>query len=227
MNPAILHTPFHEQGSPEWKRERAGCATASCFIDVMGSKAARQAYIDQLVCERITGEPKADVFSYSMQWGKDCEPGARALYQLLTGNTAVQVGFVKHPTLPWVGASPDSLVGIEGGLEIKSPYLSEIHLRTWLEGMPREHKPQVQGVMWVCELEWIDFISFDPRQPEHLRLYIERIARDDEYIAKLAAATRELLAEVKVQERKLHELGRALQARFGDPANQPIEGAAA
>ncbi|MGZ8317561.1 MAG: lambda exonuclease family protein [Telluria sp.] len=217
-----MQMTFHEQHTPEWKRERCGHATASRFYDVLGTKSGRQSYLEQLVCERVTGEPKPEAFSHSMDWGHTCEEPAKQLYQLLTGETVQRAGFVKHPTLPWVGASPDGLIGDDGGIEVKCPYNSEIHLRTWLEGMPVEHKAQVQGVMWVCERDWIDFISFDPRQPEHLRLYVERIHRDEQFIQTLAEENRKLLIEVALQVKKLHQLGKDAMARYGLSANDTI-----
>lgn len=222
-----MDTIIHEQGTREWKQERAGHATASRFFDVLGAKLPRQAYIDQLACERLTGEPKPEAFSHSMQWGHECEPAAKALYQLLTGEIVQRCGFIRHPDVPWVGASPDGLVGLDGGVEVKCPYNSEIHLRTWLIGMPPEHMPQVQGEMWVTGRQWIDFLSFDPRQPKHLRLYVQRIARNEQYIRDLAEKTATLLAEVKIQVNKLNELGNAAMQKYGMSANDILQGEAA
>jgi len=60
-----------------------------------------------------------------------------------------------------------------------------------------DHMPQVQGNIWVNGLDWIDFISYDPRAPEDFRLYVQRIMREDKYILALESHVVQFLAEVK------------------------------
>jgi predicted phage-related endonuclease len=192
-----------DQGSESWLRERAGHATASCFADILAvSKKgeplkAREDYLMRLVCQRITGEPEQSITSYSLKWGTDAEAFARKEYELQTGSIVQEIGFKKHPTLAWVGASSDGLVGKNGGLEIKSPYNSSVHLKTIDLGMPEDHIPQVQGGIWVLELDWIDFISYDPRMPPDLKIYIQRIYRDQKYIDSLQIGVLRFLDEVQ------------------------------
>ncbi len=188
-----------EQGTEAWRAARAGYATASCFKDIMGSIAASAAYSDMLVTERLYGEPSPEVHARALQWGKEAEAYARMAYTMQSGNLVREVGFAHHPTIAMVGASSDGLVGNEGGIEVKSPHDPKVHMRTWRDGMPKDHMPQVQGGMWVIGLRWIDFISYDPRAPEHLQVYIERIVRDDVYIGRLEVAVRAFLAKVAVQ----------------------------
>ena len=182
------------QGGADWLRERAGHATASCFADILATGRngqplkARDDYLMRLVVERITGEPVVAPASFAMQWGTEAEPYARAAYEVETGATVREVGFIKHPKHKWIGASLDGRVGQMGATEYKCPHNSAIHLLTWELGMPEHHKPQVQGQIWVAELDWVDFCSFDPRMQtgaEHLKLYVQRIYRDDKYIAEL------------------------------------------
>lgn len=195
------------QGSTNWLRDRAGHATASRFCDILAvSKKdgkplkARDDYLMELVVEQITGEPIESASSFAMKWGTDAEPYARAQYEADTGSMVREVGFAKHPTIEWVGASSDGLVGASGGIEIKCPFNSAIHLQTWADGMPEHHKPQVYGQMWVLGLDWIDFCSYDPRMQNggaHLKLYRQRIMRDDAYIADLEKQVQTFLAEVQ------------------------------
>lgn len=195
-----------DQGSTDWLRERAGHATASCFADILAvSKRdgkplkAREDYLMRLVVERITGEPTESPSSFAMTWGTDAEPYARAEYELQTGSIVKEIGFVKHPVISWVGASSDGLVGASGGIEIKCPHNSAIHLATWRDGMPEHHAPQVQGQMWVLGLDWIDFCSYDPRMQngaEHLKLYRQRIERDENFIADMEIQILSFLSNV-------------------------------
>lgn len=198
-----------DQGSAAWLRQRAGCATASRFADILAiSKRdgkplkARDDYLMALVAERVTGEPTASASSFAMSWGTDAEPFARAEYEITTGNLVHEVGFVKHPSHIWVGASSDGLVGSKGGIEIKCPYNSAIHLQTWTDGMPEHHLPQVQGQMWTLDLDWIDFCSYDPRMQNgaaHLKLFKQRVMRDNTYIRDLEYKVLTFLAEVQIK----------------------------
>jgi putative phage-type endonuclease len=196
------------QGGADWLRDRAGHATASCFADILATGRngqplkAREDYLLRLVVERITGEPVITPSSFAMQWGTEAEPYARAAYEEETGAIVREVGFAKHPAHAWIGASSDGLVGEKGGIEIKSPHNSAIHLLTWETGMPEHHMPQVQGQMWVLGLDWIDFCSYDPRMQtgaEHLKLYRERIERNDAYIAQMEKDVLAFLAQVQAK----------------------------
>ena len=103
-------------------------------------------------------------------------------------------------------ALPIWIVDLEGGIEIKVPN-STTHLETLLNGMSEDHLPQVQGAMWITGYDWWDFVSFDPRMPENLQCYVQRIKRDDKYIENLAAQVKAFSDEademiVKLMERK-------------------------
>ena len=179
------------QGSPEWFAERCGFATASRFKDVLakiktGEAATRRNYRAQLVCERLTGKAAESFTNAAMEWGTAHEPEARMQYEAMRGSIVQEVGFIKHPAIPFCGASPDGLVDDAGMVEIKCPNTAT-HIDTLLSGMSPDHMPQVQGQMWVCGRQWVDFISYDPRLPEKLQLHIQRVERDEKYIKAMEA----------------------------------------
>lgn len=197
------------QQSAEWFAARCGRATASRFDDVMakiktGEAAGRRNYRAQLVCERLTGIPAESYTNAAMQWGIDTEPQARAAYEALTGNMVQEVAFVPHPEL-MAGASPDGLIDLDGGLEIKCPNTAQ-HIEALLKGMPPEHIPQIQGGLWLTGRKWWHFVSFDPRMPEKLQLYIQKIERDSHYIAALELEVRRFLGEVDELVRQLERI---------------------
>ncbi len=198
------------QGTAEWFKERAGKVTASRFVDVMaklknGNPAkARTDYVWELVIERLTGSTVDHFASAAMQWGTDQEANARMRYEAQTGAMVEEVGFVPHATMKNVGGSPDGLIGVDGGVEFKCPFNSAVHLQTFLNGMPEEHIPQTQGLIWITGREWWDFGSYDPRLPEPFDLYVQRVERDDDYIVKLADEVDSVLADVA---KTLVELG--------------------
>jgi hypothetical protein len=200
-----------EQGSAAWLYERCGFVTASRFRDVIGkgSKGAylagRATYMWEVVIERLTGQPADHFTSSAMLHGAETEPLARMAYEAHAGAFVDEVGFIKHPTIAMCGGSPDGTVEDDGGIEIKCPFNSAVHLQTILNGMPAEHMAQVQGVMWITDAEWCDFISFDPRMPDDLKLYVQRIERDDEFISLLEAEILVFDGEVTALVEKLRE----------------------
>jgi hypothetical protein len=189
-----------EQRLAEWFQARLGRATASRFKDVMarlksGEPAqARSDYLIEVAAERLTGMPTEHPVNKFMQWGTDMEPAAREAYCQRTALIVDEVGFIPHASL-MAGCSPDGIIDIEGVLEIKCP-TSNTHIETMSNGMPARHQAQVQGAMWILGAEWADFVSYDPRMPPGLQLYIQRIERNDIFITKLASEVEIFLAEV-------------------------------
>ena len=184
-----------EQRSKEWFAARCGMITASRFKDVLaktksGPAATRESYKWQLVAERLTGEVGESYQNTAMRWGTETESQARAAYEWETGNEVEEVGFLVATNSDddelSRGCSPDGLIDLFGGLEIKCPYNSAIHLKTVESGeMPAEHKAQVQGCLIITERDWWDYVSFDPRMPEKLKLFVVPVLRDEDYIKEL------------------------------------------
>lgn len=190
------------QGSPEWKALRCGRVTASRVADVIaktksGYSASRANYMAELVCERLTGTAAEGFTNAAMQWGTEKEPDARNLYEFMAGVEVEQVGFVHHPSIPMAGASPDGLVGAKGGLEIKCPNTAT-HIDTLLSGtVPGKYLTQIQWQM-ACDpaRDWTDFVSFDPRMPGNMQIFIKRVPRDGIAIVQMEQEVRAFLAEL-------------------------------
>lgn len=197
-----------EQGSPEWFAERLGKVTASRVADVIaktktGPAASRANYMAQLVCERLTGEAAESFTSKEMQWGTDQEPNARSAYEFRTDETVELVGFVPHPAIDDSGASPDGLVAADGLVEIKCPNTAT-HIETLLgRSVPGKYITQIQWQLACTGRQWCDYVSFDPRMPESMSLFIARVDRDQAMIADLEKQVREFLAEL---DRKVSDL---------------------
>ena len=179
-----------EQGSPEWKQARAGLVTTSRCPDVIattkkGEAAKRADYRAELICEILTGQPYPHFVSKEMQWGTDQEPFARAAYELQYDVLVETCGFIVHPRIKRFGSSPDFLVGAEGMGQIKCP-ATKTHLE-WMMGgiVPIEHRAQMLGEMSCTGRIWSDFVSFDPRLPEHLQLFVRRFPREEKFIISL------------------------------------------
>jgi hypothetical protein len=186
-----------EQGSPEWFAARLGVPTASEFATVMrkkgkaedGTSKERRTYLYKLAGERLTGEPMDSYSNANMERGKIMEDEARVQYEFTREVELQRVGFVRNGDK---GCSPDSLVGNDGGLEIKTA-LPHIQIdRLLRDELPAEHVAQVQGNMWVCEREVWDFASYWPKLP----LFVKTVRRDEKYIKEMAAAVAQFNEEL-------------------------------
>lgn len=177
-----------DQGSADWFEARAGLPTASEFATVMakgkdgGASVTRARYMRKLAGEILTGEPDPDTYTNThMERGKAMEDEARNLYAYLKNLEPQRVGFIRNGQK---GASPDALVDVDGGLELKSASREVQIERLQRDALPPEHKAQVLGNIWVCEREWWDFVSYCPKLPP----LIIRVPRDDIYIRQISAA---------------------------------------
>ena len=198
-----------EQGSNKWLLARLGRPTASRFGDIVtttgkpSKAAARDKYLWQLVGERLTGRTTEHFESDAMRRGTALEPIARDWYSMQTGNKVEQIGFV-YALDGRTGGSPDGLIGDDGAIEIKALLLHNHIAAIADDELCSAHYMQAQGVMWVTDRRWLDFVHFTDAQGVPSR-YL-RIERDD----KLTAALEEHIgafcddldaAEAKIRER--------------------------
>ena len=188
-----------EQGTESWLRERLGFCTGSRVSDALAKKgtATRENYLWQLVAERLTGQVQESFTNAAMIRGTEQEPIARAAYEANSGHFVDQIGFVKHPSLEWFGASPDGLVGQEGLVEIKNPNTST-HLQYRKSGQPpAKYRYQMMAQLACTGRKWCDFVSFDSRLPESKQLFVVRFEPDAKDIEAMLEAVQEFLDEVK------------------------------
>ena len=207
-----------EQGSAEWFTARCGCVTASRVDDATrklkngGESATRQSYKLELLAEILTGRVLEHYVSRAMDFGVENEPLARASYELTKGVEVEQIGYVFHPKIKRSGASPDGLVGEDGLIEVKCPNTTT-HLAYLLaEQVPSEYRPQMNWQMACTGRQWCDFVSYDPRLPNDLGLFIVRFERDEKVIAEIEREVEKFLAEVnEMAERLLKHKGDGIE----------------
>jgi putative phage-type endonuclease len=200
-----------EQRTTEWHNARLGKVTASRVADVIaktktGYGASRANLMADLIVERLTGQPASTFSNAHMEWGTEQEPRARAAYSARIGELVEEVGFVDHPSVANSGASPDGLVGDDGLVEFKCP-ATATHLDTLLaQSVPAKYIAQMQWQMACTGRKYCDFCSYDPRLPEHLRMFVQRVERDDEYIKMLEAEVTKFLAELDEKLKQLEKV---------------------
>lgn len=172
-----------------------------------GEAASRRDLRMQLALERITGVPQEDSYvSKEMQRGIDLEPIALGEYEAITGTLVQQCGFVSMVGV-MAGCSLDGYVGdFDGIVELKCPksatHLEYIRSRT----IPSEYHGQLTHNMWVTDAKWAEFVSYDDRFPEHLRLYRCRVTREEMRVSEYEQAALRFLAEVVVDVKEIESL---------------------
>jgi len=174
----------YEQGSQAWLDSRLGCPSGSGFDKLVTStgkpSTSAEGYINQLIAEKLIGRSTEVKVTEWMQRGTELEPLARNFYELASGNEVQEIGFCKADELE-TGVSPDGLIAGDGALEIKCPS-PQVHV-SYLRGdkLPTKYVQQCQGVLWICEREWLDFVSYNELMPA----LIVRVYRDQDFIKAL------------------------------------------
>ncbi len=191
-----------EQNSEDWRKCRYGLPTASAFAEVLaeGAGKTRKAYLNKLAAEIMTGEPLESYSNPYMDRGHAQEDEARSMYAFMTDNEPFRVGFIRNGEK---GCSPDSLIGGDGVLEIKTQR-ADLLIETLRKNVfPAAHVAQCQGELWITDRQWVDIVCYAPKMP----LFIKRAYRDEAYIAKLAKAVDEFNVELRTTVEAIRSYG--------------------
>lgn len=203
----VLDIPDNEA---EWQKERLGRFTSSRIGDLMTSGRGKDkfwgdtamSYIYEKVAELMTGIPHYISDNRAMDWGNEHEAEAIEKYNENSDVKAEHMGktFIKFNEL--CGGSPDAFVGNNGILEVKCPYNSANHIKTYITGeIDKKYLYQCQGNMLFSKRQWCDFVSYDPRMPEQMQLKIIRVDRDDEICDSILERINKAAEEIlKIQE---------------------------
>jgi len=217
---------------------RTGLVTASRMADTMAKlsrkskngdagdwKQSHWDYVSELAWERITGVCADHYVSKPMEIGSQYEGEARVEYWMRTGNEVDETGFVLHPKLDFLGASPDGLVGRDGGLEIKVPLFSTHCSYLESDAIPEEYMLQMYTNMLCCERQWWDFVSYcppdvAPELPDEFRMFKKRLEADQtmfDAIEEAATVTMQHVAE------RMEKLRRMYPAKSAPKSKTTVE----
>lgn len=193
-----------EQGSDQWLAARRGVLTASRMAEAMdflksGKESEKRLQLKfDLMAERMTGFAVDHFVTPAMRHGIENEPFAREQYEVLTGELVDLCGLALHGEIPFFGASPDGLLGMDGLIEIKCPSTKKF-IQWTMAGcvVPDEHKPQMLAQLACTGRKWVDFVAYDPRVPAPKNIFIARFEPTEEEIAAVEDAARQFLAELE------------------------------
>ena len=204
-----------KQGFAEWLQERIGRCTGSRVKDALAVRkdkqpaAPRTNYLIAVVTERLKGDAVEHFVTQAMEWGIATEKYARAAYEIRTGNEVDRVGISAHATIDDFMASPDGFVGDDGVVEFKCPN-STTHV-AWMiaDAIPEEHRYQLLAELSCSGRQWVDFVSFDPRLPPRMEMFIKRLERTYEVeveISDMEEGVNLFLSDVQLCIAKLYEM---------------------
>ena len=180
------------QGSAEWLEARRGLLTASTIgqlispktLAVAGNETARMLTY-QLVAERATGHVEDTYQSHDMIVGTLEEPRARTWYSRVRTSPVAEIGFMVRE---WdgirLGYSPDSLVGSDGLIEIKTRVPKHQVQVLNAQAVPAAHMAQLQAGLYVSGRDWIDYISWCGGLPP----FVQRVEPDPDWEAAIITA---------------------------------------
>jgi len=199
-----------DQRTEEWAEFRRGFVGCSRLADVLaegrsGPSATRRNYMFELLCERLTGKTAEHYTSPEMLRGTELEPIARSEYESLTGQMVTEHGCSRHPTIRgWIG-SPDGLIGDDGMIEIRCLNTAN-HLDVMDKGkVDTRYIYQMAGYVEIFNRQWVDYVGFDDRLPENLRLYVKRFTREELPLDKVRDGVVSFVDELDELEKKWRE----------------------
>ena len=221
MTLTIYNAEDIPQGSDAWLEARRGIITASTVGKLLtsagkvASNETARTLTDTLITERITGRVEPVFPTRDMERGTILEPFARDLYAQHYA-PVTEIGFARlDEDFYTLGASPDGLVGSDGGIEIKCPR-PRTHLATLrTEKVPAQYMAQIQACMHVLDRDWWDFISYAPGLP----LFVKRVHRDEAWCEAIRKACEnfQITSDTDADYHELHVVPRFHPTEYFDP----------
>lgn len=181
-----------KQGTIGWHWLRAGKVGSSSLKYLMGSKGAQAALLASMRAGLEARGPRPSQAEWdqpeatdgdmpALRWGHKHEPAALARVEMDMGDDFERSPVISPHVTGAFMVSLDALTKDLEPVEVKSPYNPEVHMRTLANGMPIEHKAQLQAGMICTGAKRGLFISFDPRQDAPKDLHVQWIPRDEAY----------------------------------------------
>ena len=179
----IIYFDGFEQLSDEWFEIKKGKISGSNATPIGANGKGLETYCKK-ICLELSGVKAESFTSIDMERGNLLESSGRMAYELDKGVDTYEVAFVTNSLYENSGVSPDSLIGTDGGLEIKARN-DEKHFSLICGDEKEIPKNQIQMCLMITERKWWDFVSYNPNLSKPL--FIKRIFPDLKYHEKLKA----------------------------------------
>lgn len=186
-----------EQGSPEWFAARKNRVTGSMVGAILGvdPNTSRAEAMRRMV-RAYQGLPSEFEGNIATNWGKIHEQEAREAFEYSIRIKVQDAGFVVHPTLDWLGASPDGFISDDTLIEIKCPFGLRDHAKPvpfkTIEAQPHYYA-QMQVQLFVTGRQCCFFWQWTPHDAT-LTLVMYDPEWIDKNLPKLEAFYQEFLA---------------------------------
>lgn len=175
-----------KQGSDEWLQIRARSINASTSLVWEGEhpfETTESVMRSQI--REMAGVPSEFVMSPPVRHGTEHEADAIACYERESGAVcSSDFSSIPHQKYSFLRGSPDSLVGLTGGVEAKCPYRRKTPYSVFDEDK-KHYLWQCYTVMEVCDIDWIDFICWI----SDTNFKIERVNRRTGFLEEKVSAT--------------------------------------
>ncbi len=109
------------------------------------------------------------------KWGVKYEPVITEIYEKSEGCEVLEFGLMPHPTIKWLGASPDGITDTLKMIEIKAPMTREI-----TKEIPLQYWMQMQIQLECCDLEECDFVEVRIEEYKKETDYFDDVFIDEE-----------------------------------------------
>ncbi len=196
------------QRTEEWYKSRLGKLTASRCSDALattktGESAYRKNLRLQLLAERLTHIPTVIPETPAMRWGTEQEPIAKIAFSEFTGLSVEDVGFIEHPLIKGLGASPDGFTSDGGLIEVKCPQ-GPRHIENFLsERVPSDYRPQLLCQIACTGREFVHWVSFHPMFPKASQIKVIRFEPSQDEIREFEEKVYAFLEELNEWEKRL------------------------
>lgn len=193
------------QQTQDWFDKRSGRITGSRVGAILGL--SRYASADDVLREMVReffGYEREFRGNAATEWGNSNEDRAIAEYEDVTGHLVVSSGFVVHPELPWLGASPDGLIDSDGLIECKCPYSGKI---TPIADRP-DYYAQIQLQLSCTGRQWCDFYTWTEGDS-----VCERVEHDPDWLPSVLPELEAFYERYKA----------AIESEEDNPHLQPLE----
>lgn len=171
------------QGTDEWFEMRKRKMTASNATTIRANGKGLDTYCRKIVSE-VYGQKEETYTNKDIDRGKELEPIGRSIYEMETGNDVYEVGCIENDDYQDALASPDGLVGADGGIEIKARN-NEKHFALICGDEKDVPVDQIQFTLMITGRKWWDFVSVNTNFEKSV--FIKRIYPDKEMFNKFKA----------------------------------------